>query len=217
MRNRFKRIAALTLTLVIVFPLAVIAAKWQWTRHIERDALNTKLEYAYSKDPIDVSSVSDLESRDDSEYLSVKMRGNVASKITWWRKQSLDGIPGYIALVEYKINDEKIVLALGWAQQPVFMQNIQLNNIVARIRNIHVFSKDPSDLPINQTNSPSTIIKDRDLIYLELTSPNIKGLEKLPLPEITAGPHLGYVGQWILIAIFAIAVYVVALRNLPED
>jgi cytochrome oxidase assembly protein ShyY1 len=37
----------------------------------------------------------------------------------------------------------------------------------------------------------------------------------LPLPEMTAGPHLGYVGQWILIAIFAVAVYVIALRNLP--
>jgi cytochrome oxidase assembly protein ShyY1 len=61
------------------------------------------------------------------------------------------------------------------------------------------------------------VLPEKDKIYLELKDPEVSLFVPLPLPQMTAGPHLGYVGQWILIAIFAIAVYVIALRNLPKN
>ena len=211
-----QRIAALTLTLVIIFPLALVAAKWQWSRHLEREHLNVQLEKAISTEPKPLSQISDSKSLSAMEYQSIKIDAVIDSQITWWRKQSLDGIPGFVALVAITENKESYVLALGWSQQPVSMKLDSQISGVARIRIIHSFSSDPSDLPSQQTNSPATVLPQKDTVYLELVSPKFKKLAQIPLPEITAGPHLGYVGQWILIAIFAVAVYVVAIRNLPR-
>ena len=37
------------------------------------------------------------------------------------------------------------------------------------------------------------------------------------LPAVEAGPHLGYVGQWILIGIASISVYVTVLRSFRRE
>jgi cytochrome oxidase assembly protein ShyY1 len=37
------------------------------------------------------------------------------------------------------------------------------------------------------------------------------------LPEPESGPHLGYVGQWILIGITAVVAYVLILRRMREE
>ena len=216
MRNRFKRIAALTLTLIAIFPLALIAANWQLNRHHERELLNSQLERSYTQEPLNVSSLNGNNFESLREYSRVKVQGKVVSEITWWRKQSLDGIPGFVSLVHLQVSETiSVVLALGWSQQPVEVPVEQTIDAVGRIRIIDSFESDPSDLPAKQTNTPASILPDDDKIYLELISPPIEKLAILPLPEMTAGPHLGYVGQWILIAIFAVTVYVIALRNLP--
>ena len=41
-------------------------------------------------------------------------------------------------------------------------------------------------------------------------------LTLLPLPEITGGPHLGYVGQWILIGAGTVGVYIIVVRRSRE-
>jgi cytochrome oxidase assembly protein ShyY1 len=215
-RNRFKKIAALTLTLIFMVPLALIAADWQWNRHHEREALNAKLERSYTQEPKKVASFNDLTSESLAEYCRVKVQGEIISDITWWRKQSLDGIPGFVGLVQLEVNNSfAVVLALGWSQQPIEVALNKNVDSVARIKLINNFEADPSDLPINQTNTPASLIPGGGKIYLELISPPIEKIAILPLPEMTAGPHLGYVGQWILIAIFALVVYVIAIRNLP--
>jgi hypothetical protein len=215
-RNRFKKIAALTLTLIVIFPLALIAANWQWNRHHEREALNAQLERSYTQEPLEISSFKDLTSDSLTEYSRVKVQGKIVSDITWWRKQSLDGIPGFVGLVQLEVTKSfAVVLALGWSQQPIEIALNKTVDSVARLRLINNFETDPSDLPINQTNTPASLIPGGGKIYLELISPPIEKIAILPLPEMTAGPHLGYVGQWILIAIFALVVYVIAIRNLP--
>lgn len=218
MRNRFKRIAALTLTLVVVFPLAIVAANWQWNRHHEREFLNTQITKSIENSPISINTAVLPNNLAKQEYRKVSIAGQNGQEITWWRKQSLDGIPGYIALTTFEFMDgTQIVLALGWSAQPIENLAADFSQAVARIRFIRNFEKDPGDLPINQTNTPASILRQDEKIYLELVTPKFERLTALPLPQMTAGPHLGYVGQWILIAIFAIAVYIIAIRNLPEN
>ncbi len=218
MRNRFKKIAALTLTLIVVFPLAIVAANWQWNRHHERENLNRQITESIELEPALINSAVEINLMTDKEYRKVSLSGKAVNEITWWRKQSLDGIPGYIALVEFQLSDQTdVVIAIGWSQQPLLELNANFSEIVGRVRLIRNFETDPSDLPVKQTNTPASILDQDDKIYLELISPKIETLAPLPLPQMTAGPHLGYVGQWILIAIFAIAVYVIAIRNLPEN
>ena len=218
MRNRLGKITALTLTLLIVFPLAIVAANWQWNRHHERESLNAVIQRAYDSEPYKIESISDLNKVKDLEYVRVQLTGMSLGDLVWWRKQSLDGIPGFIGWIQYNIGEnEKVVLALGWVQTIPNTKRLEISNITARIRLIDDFASDPSDLPSGQTNSPANVLAENDEIYLELKDPEVSPFAPLPLPQMTAGPHLGYVGQWILIAIFAIAVYVIALRNLPKN
>lgn len=218
MRNQIGRITALTLTLLIVFPLAIVAANWQWTRHHERESLNASINLAYTQDPIQIETLSDLEKLRTSEYVRVQLSGQSVGVITWWRKQSLNGIPGFIGLIKFQLeNKQEVVVALGWTQTLLTMNSVSLENITARVRLIKDFEVDPSDLPIGQTNSPANILLQNDKMYLELKDPEVSGFALLPLPEMTAGPHLGYVGQWFLIGVFAVCVYIIAIRNLPEN
>jgi cytochrome oxidase assembly protein ShyY1 len=51
---------------------------------------------------------------------------------------------------------------------------------------------------------------------VELTSstpPQADGLTLLPLPELSEGPHLSYVGQWILIGLASIVIWVIVVRR----
>jgi cytochrome oxidase assembly protein ShyY1 len=217
-RNRLGKITALTLTLLIVFPLAIVAANWQWNRHHERESLNSMIQRAYDSEPYEIESISDINDLKDLEYVRVQIEGKSSGDVVWWRKQSLDGIPGFIGLIRYNFGaNENVVLALGWTQTIPQAQSVEISNITARIRLIDDFASDPRDLPNGQTNSPANVLPEKDKIYLELKDPEVSLFVPLPLPQMTAGPHLGYVGQWILIAIFAIAVYVIALRNLPKN
>lgn len=218
MRNRLGKITALTLTLLFVFPLAIVAANWQWNRHHERESLNALIQRAYDSESYKIETLSDLNGLKDLEYVRVQLAGKSLGDLVWWRKQSLDGIPGFIGLTRYNIGEtEEVVLALGWVQTIPNLQRVDISNITARIRLIDDFASDPNDLPFGQTNSPASVLAENDEIYLELKEPEVSTFAQLPLPQMTAGPHLGYVGQWILIAIFAIAVYVIALRNLPKN
>lgn len=218
MRNKNLRILSLTLTLIVVFPLALLAADWQLNRHREREILNQQLITSYTKLPKKVVSFKDVDQSKDAEYLRYKINATLSSEITWWRKQSLDGIPGYIALtVCTDQTGSKAVVALGWSQTVETIKLPAERILIGRLRIMKILEPDPSDIPIGQTNSPATLISANDKFYFEITNLKIQGLAEIPLPEITSGPHLGYVGQWILIAIFAICVYVIAIRNLREN
>lgn len=216
MRKNWLRVGALTLTLVIVFPLALIAANWQWHRHFERQALNLELENSINSQPTKITNLDQIEPN-YPEYKTFSLSGSFTNRVSWWRKQSLDGVPGFIALNDFQLaNGEHLVVAVGWSQTVQTFKAINFTKIEGRLRYIHDFSIDPDDLPLGQTNTPASLLSAEDKIYIELVNPQIEGLATIPLPEITAGPHLGYVGQWILISIFAIAVYIVALKNLPK-
>lgn len=215
--KKWKRIGALTLTLIIVFPLALVAAKWQWSRHFERQELNLEIESSISKKPLRVNDLSQINPNLD-EYTQMKISGTFSDETIWWRKQSLDGVPGFIALKTFNFeNGDQLVVALGWSQTVERLASIDADGLQGRLRYIRNFGLDPADIPSGQTNSPSTVLDSEDRIYLENVDTDVAGLARIPLPQITAGPHLGYVGQWILIAIFAVAVYVIALRNLPKE
>jgi cytochrome oxidase assembly protein ShyY1 len=215
--KKWIRIGALTLTLLIVFPLALVAARWQWSRHFERQELNLEIENSISRNPLTIKDLSDIKLNFD-EYTQVEMSGTFSEDTTWWRKQSLDGVPGFIALKTFILDGgDQIVVALGWSQTVENLESFDAEELQGRLRYIRNFDLDPSDIPNGQTNSPATVLDTDDHIYLEIIAPDVARLAKLPLPQITAGPHLGYVGQWILIAIFAVSVYVIALRNLPKE
>lgn len=215
-----RRLLALTLTLVFVLPLSVLAANWQWNRHIERESRNALVVENRTKNT-PFEEVVRLNSTEIAhlQYSQTRFTGEViAGSQVYWRRQILNGQPGFIELVNVQNKLGVFTVATGWlaaaGNEPdpnltlAFKQN--LVNAEVRIRLMPLAEADPADLPPGQTNSVGT--RSEQNFYLELISAP-HDLSNLPAPEIESGPHLGYVGQWILIGITAIVTYVMLLRR----
>ncbi len=223
------KVLAFTIVLLFMVPLTALAANWQWSRHLEREARNLKVASQSVETFTNIETLS-LESSAIHEWKLVTVRGiyDVNGDVLW-RRQSLRGAPGFMALATFTTETgTTIVVNRGWVgalgAEPDSTANLSLpssqTEITVRIRPMpEGESTDPGDIPTGQTNSPRTI-RSNDLpgTLFELVSPQVSnGPELLTLPEPESGPHLGYVGQWILIGIASIAVYVVVLRQLKRD
>lgn len=226
MRNR---LLALTLALVVMLPLSIIAARWQWSRHLEREAMNALIE-SNAATSITVVDLPRNEWDASIEYRQLAVQGTFESESqTLLRKQTLNGEPGFSVLTILVTADgERLLVNRGWVpgegQSPA--PDIDLDppaGVVSISGRIHSLSgemvEDPQDLPQGQTNSMALQAQTADFqLVLEQQEPELtNGPTPIPLPEIQAGPHLGYVGQWILIGIASISVYITVLRNLRRE
>lgn len=210
------RILALTLVLVLMVPLSYFAAQWQLERHQQQDAENMLLQNALSVEPRPIANFND---GDPDEFTRVLIDGEISGSEILWRKQVQNGIPGFIVLQNVTLQDGKsLTLALGWTDDATF----ELSDDVAFpltgfVRYPTSSGRSPSDVPLGQINYVSEMMRSTDFTFYLQSQVPPKNLSKLTLPEITSGPHLGYVGQWILIGIASIVIYVIALRRIRSD
>lgn len=216
----WRRLSALTLALVVTLPLSALAADWQWNRHVEREARNqlisTNREKTLSLDdvlqrtPVEISQL---------QYSRVEIQGEfVPGSQVAWRRQILNGQPGFIVLARFNMAGKELLVARGWVAAAGSIPDpnldlalpIGLQVIDTRIRQTPEAEVDPSDLPTGQTNSVGT--QTTLPFYLEQTTA-AEPLITLPDPVLEAGPHLGYVGQWILIGLTGLVAYIMILRR----
>jgi cytochrome oxidase assembly protein ShyY1 len=226
-----KRILALTIALVIMTPLSAVAAKWQWNRHIERETrnalvtTNAALPISQLEDVLDGNTILSK-----NEWQRVEVVGHFDEEHQkLLRKQSLNGRPGFIVVTPFITNlNQRLLIERGWVagdgQIPDPATSLAVDQeeqtITARIRILYGTAElDPKDLPPFQTNHISTMLTaDTVIAYFELMdSASKEKLELLPWPELEAGPHLGYVGQWIIIGLSGIVVYIMVMRRLREE
>jgi cytochrome oxidase assembly protein ShyY1 len=215
---KIKQLVALTLTVILVLPLAYVAANWQWSRHLERETRNSQIVNNSAK----TMTLDELLTKSDIsplQYTQIRVSGDVIDESQkFWRRQILNGQPGFVALVRVATDSGEVAVARGWvaAAGSIPDPNISLdapdvlNNVTTRVRLAPSAEADPSDLPPGQTNSVGTMTDE--LFYLEVIQSDAP-LLSIPAPEIESGPHLGYVGQWILIGITAVVAYIVILRR----
>lgn len=215
---KIKQLIALTLTVILVLPLAYVAANWQWSRHLERETRNSQIINNSAK----VLTLNELLQKSDIsplQYTQVLISGEVIDESQkFWRRQIQNGQPGFVALVRVSTDAGEVAVARGWvaAAGSVPDPNLRLDapdsfeDVTTRIRLAPDAEVDPSDMPSGQTNSVGTMTDE--LFYLEVIQSDAP-LLSIPSPEIESGPHLGYVGQWILIGITAVVAYIVILRR----
>lgn len=228
-RDIRNRLVALTLALVVMLPISIIAARWQWSRHLEREAMNALIE-SNSSTTIELVQLNRNSWDPSIEYREITLTGNFdAPGQKLLRKQTLDGEPGFAVLTPFVNEDgSSILVNRGWVagdgQFPANSAQLEppkgLLTITGRIHCLTgELVTDPSDLPAGQTNSMALVASSTDYpLVVEQQIPEISsGPTPIPLPEIQAGPHLGYVGQWILIGIASITVYITVLRNLRRE
>lgn len=210
------RILALTLVLVVMIPLSYVAARWQLDRHQQRDAQNLLLQNALVEQPRPITSFVNVE---PDEFTRVVIEGEFSGSQALWRKQILNGIPGFILLRNVTLQDGKsVTVALGWTDDATLDLNEDIEfPLTGYVRYPSLSGTSPSDVPPGQTNFVSEMMKSTTFTFYVQSQTSPQNLSRLTLPEVTSGPHLGYVGQWILIGIASIVIYIVALRRIRAD
>jgi hypothetical protein len=107
---------------------------------------------------------------------------------------------------------------LGWTDDATLDLNEDIEfPLTGYVRYPSLSGTSPSDVPPGQTNFVSEMMKSTTFTFYVQSQTSPQNLSRLTLPEVTSGPHLGYVGQWILIGIASIVIYIVALRRIRAD
>lgn len=221
-RGTRQRIAGLTVALILVTPLSIVAARWQWSRHLERDALNAAVIHAETTKPVPWQQLAARDVAPDAEWRRVTATGKWRTDQQWLvRKQVVGGEVGFTVLTPF-IADNGTTLAVlrGWvpsADAAVPPPPAGVVSVLLRVRLPHGDGAiRPSDLPAGQINrvDPRALTAGASSgAVFELLDPVPGGLVTLPWPELTSGPHVSYFVQWILIGLTGVVVYVRVFRS----
>lgn len=213
--RHIQRVLALTLVLIVMVPLSYIAARWQLDRHQQRDSQNELLQNARSEEPKLIENLPEA----PEEFSRVIIQGILEDDQVLWRRQVLNGIPGFIVLRNVILVDgTSVTVALGWTSSPTItaMYNIEFP-ILGYVRYPQSEGISPADVPEGQINFVTEMMEKSQYPFYVQSKNASTNLSQLSLPEVSSGPHLGYVGQWILIGIASVAIYIVALRRIRAD
>lgn len=238
-RGTRRRLTSLTVALIVVLPLSVLAARWQWNRHIERDALNAAVLQAEGTAPVPWYALWSG-GYDGDVWRRVTATGHwVPERQLLVRKQSVNGRVGFAVMTpfdtdEFMLTKTRLLVLRGWVpdtvdlQDPASIPTASTETVTVTLR-VRMPSGSgsirPDDLPPGQINfvDPAAWEQYVDVTwwdhrssppaYFELVDPVPPGLTPLPWPEITSGPHLSYFVQWILIGCTAVVVYVRVFRS----
>lgn len=217
-RSMQRRLAGLTAALVLTVPLSVVAAKWQWSRHLERGAMNAAVLAAEQTAAVPWQSLVRNGYSPAARWRQVSARGVWLSEQLLVRKQVVNGNVGFNVLTPFRTDTGVVIYVLrGWVDEstksppapPTSQQQVTL-----RVQSVHESGDaQPVDLPRGQINwvDPETLaanagVETVDAVF-ELVDPACKGIVPLPWPQLTAGPHVSYTVQWILIGVTSIVVY----------
>ena len=224
------RLIALTLTLIVTVPLAAVAAQWQWNRHFERETRNNLVATNSVAPVLTQSSQKEIFNNPSTfQWQRISVRGEfIEDSERLWRRQSFRGKPGFISVALFQTDTgETWVVHRGWfealGQSP--LGDVPTTSATQNLIQGHLVSipqgedSDPNDLPPGQTNNPRTLLPLPESALLIQLEPEYLSPQAtwVGLPEPESGPHLGYVGQWILIGITAVVAYVLILRRMREE
>lgn len=223
-----KRLVSLTVALIVVLPLSALAAHWQWNRHIERDAMNAAITKSESLTPVPWPRLLADGYSEAVDWRRVTATGTwLPEEQVLVRKQVVDSEVGFTVMTPFRSQDGTLLYVMrGWidpnglASVPAPPTGVQ--TITLRVRPVE--GEGPlgaSDLPAGQLNriDPAVLAGKRMHVeaVFELLDPVPSALVALPWPELTAGPHLSYFVQWILIGLTAVIVYIRVFRSELAD
>lgn len=221
-RGTKQRIAGLTVALILVTPLSIVAARWQWSRHLERDALNAAVISAEQSQPTPWQEVASGNVASTAEWRRVTAVGKWRTDQQWLvRKQVVGGEVGFTVLTPFIASDGTTLAVLrGWVQSADAVIPPPPQGIAKVLLRVRLPQGDgpirPSDLPAGQINrvDPRALTAGTTSgAVFELLDPVPDGLVPLPWPELTSGPHVSYFFQWILIGLTGVVVYVRVFRS----
>lgn len=207
------RIIGLWLISVLVFAGTLVAANWQYNRHVERssssDSITNKLNQSLK--------ILDGDDRGLSAWQPVKVTGVLASSGPLIRNRPLEGRNGLWATstITTQTGNSYPVL-IGWIpatsdattviESPAFTSaTIEITGILRELEEPEF----ASDLPTGQflTMDKQTLKTDKNFFVQILSAepaPSADQISFVPVPNISNGPHFFYAIQWIIFGLIAL-------------
>lgn len=227
LKNLFKpRWLALTFTLLLIIYLFIRLSDWQFDRYDQRIKNNGQIMTALASTPVSINGSNDLNNLDVWQKITVSGQ-YIDSQSKLIRKQYLESSLGFYVITPFEVSNEyRILVNRGWIPIGDSANSVQVIppapsgkvEITGYVRNFETPRKNPEDLPANQINylDPSLFLEINDsqnYVQLGLSNPKDLNVAKIPLPELSNGPHLSYAIQWILFALLLPIGWYILLRS----
>lgn len=237
-----RRAAVLVLVALAVATTCTLLGRWQWTKHVARDALIATVDANWAAPPVPLTSLvgapGDAPTPSD-EWRSVSLTGHyLAGSAVLLRNRPVNGQPAYHVLVPFQADGGGVlVVDRGWvpvgndAQRgtDVPAPPDGTVDLVARLRMPEPPSTRSAPPGQVQNFSPGQVLAAGDVPagtaayrwYAGLVSENpapATPLQTLATPSTDPGPYLSYAVQWWVFALGALAAFGwMARREIADD
>jgi cytochrome oxidase assembly protein ShyY1 len=235
-----KRWIGLALLVIVLVPTFLLLARWQWHRHLTRATYNSAvtdnqalatvpleqiLLPATLTDPVPALPRADL-------WRNVTVTGTyLPTPRPYVRRRTLNLSNGFWVIAPFVTNTGAIIVVnRGWVPAvggPATSPSVPApptgkRYLPGRLRSSERGATDfPADTPPDQTlaldvtqTAPSGKLVFPGYLEVTTSSPADSAvLTPIPLPELDAGPHVGYAAEWVAFAILAIAGYFIFARK----
>ena len=216
-----RRILALTGTLLVVLPISAVAANWQWSRHLAREARNQQIELAAATPAMSYPGPLADGYQETDRFRKLIVTGSwLPGETQYVRKAVVNGSVGFGVMTPFRAETGQLLLVQrGWNAEPTATTpQTTSTTITVRVQAVQAGGPmRPDDLPSGQINwiDPTELAVGRphDSATFDLVDPIPNDLVALPAPTTSSGPHVGYTVHWILIGIAAIIIYIRLLRS----
>jgi len=223
----------------ILFHVAVFAAaigmlglaRWQWNKHLDRDAFAAKVHAREDAEPIELAPLLTTKSPADIEYYRVTATGSylTTGQLTEINRTQ-DSVNGVNVLTPFQIDDGQIVIVnRGFVADGVDVPPPPTGTLLiggtARSTEVRKTGEltDNSDGATTQVRRIDLAViskligRDVAPIYIDFIaskpasdSPPIP----VPAPDLSGGPpHVSYTVQWCIFAVCAVVGWAFAIRR----
>jgi len=205
-------------------------AGWQWERHQDRLELNGAIEARSALPAVDIETLLDS-AGDEVEYRAVEAEGEfVEGHLVDVANRSQAGVAGHWVVGLFKLSSgDHILVNRGFVPdhdsavpEPAPTGQVNLEGWVRLTAQRGILG--PVDtgqgtlVPrLNIDDISQRVDQELAPFWFQVRPPEQTQLTPFPdpvdLPERHPGPHLGYVGQWIIFAAMTAGVYIVLLNR----
>lgn len=227
----------LTLLVPVGVALCLLAADWQYTRHVNRSAEDAQIRLNSQAEPVPLDQVvaPGVEPAAELEYRPVTVTGEFNSDATVLvRRRVLNGSAGFWVVTPLVRADGVAVSVLrGWLPMSAGALDSPVVpppptgevTVVGWLQPTQsVPQPAPADLPPGQVAALDTAALAGDapsfspyLVASAMAPPDTADLTTIPVPNLGLGPHLAYAWQWLAFAaLLPVGWVVLARRELSE-
>lgn len=216
--------------------LCLLAANWQYQRHVNRSAQDALAETNSATAAVQLNDVVGLGEplAESDTYRQVVTQGEFDTEATVLvRRRVLNGSPGYWVVTPLQTDNGRVQVLRGWVatagdaltSPTVAPPPSGVVTVLGWLRPSETMPNPaPTDLPAGQVAALDTAVLNADtpgyepIMVAEAMEPvDPAALTLVPVPDPGLGPHLAYSWQWIAFALMLPIGWVILARRELKD